>query len=202
MKQLSWGPFQQEGTKISCQALLSLGQLCLLLIKSCHPQGRSLGALCVGTGFLKNCLLATLRVTCCVPQTKTGPGKKRTEDRMIGAAGKCTPRGNEGTWKWGNLSFCYCKVFWSFHLIICLNILKRSINFHDIYEKTGTRLYYRADLNPAILLLEPKYVAVYTQGKVFCFPSIQTWGYLWCNLLCMSVEWKSSIQFIVWQYVQ
>lgn len=34
--------------------------------------------------------------------------------------------------------------------------------------------YYRADLNPDILLLEKKYVAVYTQGKVFCFPSIQT----------------------------
>lgn len=72
--------------------------------------GEELGSTVCGD-WISQQLLATLTATCCVPQTKTGHGKKRTEDRMIGAAGSCTPRGSEGTWTWGNLSFCYNKVF-------------------------------------------------------------------------------------------
>lgn len=90
VKQLSWGPLQQEGPKILCQALISLGQLCLLLIKSCGSQGRSLGALCVGAGCLKNCLLAILTVICCICQAKTGPGKTMRQERMVGAAENCS----------------------------------------------------------------------------------------------------------------
>lgn len=85
VKQLSWGPLQQEGPKILCQALISLGQLCLLLIKSFRSQGRSLGALCVGAGCLKNCLLAILTVICCICQAKTGPRKTMRQERMVGA---------------------------------------------------------------------------------------------------------------------
>lgn len=62
LRQISRGPFQKEGTKNLCQAPVSLGQLCLLLIKSsCSHE--SLGALVcvlgVGLEFLRPVSLLT-----------------------------------------------------------------------------------------------------------------------------------------------
>lgn len=58
-----WRPFQQEGTAILCQAPVTLGQLCLLRVTSCHSHQRSLRAQ-GGGGYFKDCLLASLPVTC------------------------------------------------------------------------------------------------------------------------------------------
>lgn len=109
VKQLSWGSLQQEGPKILCQALISLGQLCLLLIKSFRSQGRSLGALCVGAGCLKNCLLAIL-YTIYYIQSYAVFARQRLDlgrrwDKKEWLEQKTVPFSSTGRWKWGNLSF-------------------------------------------------------------------------------------------------
>lgn len=61
------GPSSRRALRFYAKLLVSLGQLCLLLIKSCHSHEKNLGVLCVGGRLLKNCLLARLIVTRCIP---------------------------------------------------------------------------------------------------------------------------------------
>lgn len=110
-------------------------RLCLLQITSHHSLEGSLGALGVG-GFLKNCLLARLAVTCCIPQAKLRPGKRVRQGGGCRVAANCAGQYSDGKSEWGKpFLFCCFKVCWSFHLIICLSILKISVYFHDIYQK-------------------------------------------------------------------
>lgn len=53
--------------------------------------------------------------------------------------------------------------------------LENKYLFPWYLSKTGTRLYYKVDLNPAILLLESKHVAAYTQQKALLFPQHTNW---------------------------
>lgn len=70
--------------------------------------GEELGStVCMGAGFLKNCLLALLTVTCYIPQTKTGPGKTMKQERMVGSAEICTSCGSNGRQTWENFPSYY-----------------------------------------------------------------------------------------------
>lgn len=133
-EELSWGPFQQEGPGILSQALVSLGQLCLLLIKSCQSHERCLGALC-GGGFLKSCLLARLTAHAVFPRQGLGQGKGWNKEQCVGFQKTLQDGGVMGGGSGKTFPFSCFKVCWSFRLIICLSILKISIYFHDIYQK-------------------------------------------------------------------
>lgn len=76
---------------------------------------------------------------------------------------------SNGRWEWENLSFLWFQGLLELLPNHLFEHLENKYLFSWYLSKTGTRLYYKVDLNPAILLLESKHVAVYNQQKIILF---------------------------------